>query len=452
MQSLMNNNREFNPQTSLSNKGKSQLRIHCLGLSHQTAEVSIREQLVLNQEEILAYWKKISSKGEASEIVFLSTCNRVEIYAVSDHAIFEILEKNLKEMVSFQNSINHSFYKLVDEQVVSHLFRVASGLDSMVLGEPQILGQVSDSYELGLELGSSGKVLSKLFQMAIHTGKRVRTETDICKNSSSVSSLAAQIASQKVKDIIKAKIVFLGAGEMAELAVESLRKRGAKNFSVISRTISSACGLAKKWDGDAGTMDSLDGALEDADILITSTSAPHTLILKPMMELVMNQRPNRPMVIIDIAVPRDVDPDVNTLANVFVYDIDGLNKIVNEGMDNRSQEVPKVEIILKEEYLSFKEFLSSLKVVPVITEIRQQADSIRKSELEKALRRMPDLDPSQQEQISALSHSIVQKMLHTPTIRLRKEAKGPEAEQYATAARQLFGLSDSIQENDTKAD
>jgi len=318
---------------------------------------------------------------------------------------------------------------------------VSSGLDSMVLGEPQILGQVTDAYKISLGINACGKVLSKLFQSAIRAGKRVRTETDISKDAVSVSSLAARMAEQVIGDLSRAQITLLGAGEMAEVAIEALKIRGANQFGVISRTISSACSLAEKWNGKAGTLQDLSGALETTDILISSTSAPHTIIHRKMIEKAMESRQDRPMVIIDIAVPRDVASNVNEVENVNLYDIDDLNCGVKQAIGNREGEIPKVEKIIDEEYQAFKEYFGTLNIVPVIVEMRQHADAIRQKELEKTLRKLESLNPEDREQIRTLTRSIVQKILHEPTVFLREEANGPNGEKYASAASKLFGLN-----------
>lgn len=420
------------------------MRLHCLGINHHTAEVCTREKLSFNAEQTKQFWQMLqkNARGKVEELVILSTCNRVEIYTVADQPVFAEMEKTLFELQDLPvQEIGHLFYRLVDEQVVSHLLRVSAGLDSMVLGEPQILGQVTEAYQASLENGSCGKVLSKLFQSAIYTGKRVRTETEISKNSMSVSSLAAQVAERIVGNLAGAQITLLGAGEMAELAIEALKKRGANEFVVISRTINSACGLAQKWDGKVGTMDNLAGALEKTDILLTSTSAPHTIIHQGMVEQVMSERQGQPLVIIDIAVPRDVASDVGNIAGVSLFDIDQLNRGVEKSLESREGEIPKVEKIIDEEYLAFKEYFGTLKIVPVIAGMRQQADAIRQQELEKTLRHLEGIDSKQQEQIKALTHAIVQKILHEPTIRLRQEANGPNGEKYAVAVSELFGLN-----------
>ena len=420
------------------------MRLHCLGINHHTADVSTREKLAFDERQTEEIWNQLllQTQNRILELVILSTCNRVEIFTVAEQPIFSEIETTLMEYCNLSNEeVSHLFYRLVDEQVISHLMRVTAGLDSMVLGEPQILGQVTEAYESGLKTQTCGKHLSKLFQSAIHTGKRVRSETAISENSLSVSSLAASVAEQILGDLSNAQITLLGAGEMAKLAIESLRKRGVNKFIVISRTINSACSLAQKWDGHAGTMENLAGALEKTDILLSSTSAPHTIIHSGLIEQIMADRPNQPLVIIDIAVPRDVAPEVGNLAGVSLFDIDGLKNGVEKALKGRQSEIPRVEQIIEEEYLAFKEYFGSLRVVPVITGIRQQADAIRQQELEKAFRQLEGIDPKQQERIRALTHAIVQKILHEPTIRLRQEANGPNAEKYAIAVSELFGLT-----------
>jgi len=426
------------------------MRLHCLGINYHTADVKIRERLAFRPEQTEGFWNyiQVKYKNLLDECVVLSTCNRVEIYAVSQQPIFDELKQALLIFQDVEAShVEGLFYRRVDEQVISHLMRISAGLDSMVLGEPQILGQVADAYKLGLEIKACGKVLSKLFQSAIRAGKRVRTETNISKNSVSVSSLAARVIEQSVRDLSKIQITLLGAGEMAELAVEALKKRGAKNFLVISRTISSACGLAEKWNGKAGSFDNLAGSLEETDVLISSTSAPHTLIHREMIEKVMTSRSDRQMIIIDIAVPRDVASDVAEIPNVRLFNIDTLNRNVEKALEGREREVPKVEKIIDYEYHEFKGFFKSLRFIPIIADMRQHVDDIAQKELEKTLRKMPDLDPNHEEQIKALTHSIVQKILHEPTVRLREEAKGPDGDRYAFAVSELFGLNNNSNGN-----
>ncbi len=422
--------------------------IHCLGISHHTANVDLRELLAFNEHTLRSTLSKFCGQNETSrsigsisEMVILSTCNRVEIYAVADELIFDALEGIFlnRSKLTFEE-IRPALYPLSGEQAIAHLFKVAAGLDSMVLGEPQILGQISEAFEIAHSVNTSGKILSRLFQMATHSGKRARTETAIGHNATSVPSLAVRRATKAISNLEKAKIVLLGAGEMTELAVEALHKRGAINFHFISRTLSHAQKLADRWQGEADRLETLPLALRRADILITSSNSSHILVDRQMVAEAMDTRPNRPMNIVDIAVPRDVATEVGELPGVQLYDIDNLKQGVEESLEARQREVPKVEAILIEEQSKFMDYLASLDIIPVIIEMRAQAENIRNTELEKVFRRLPDLTLKGQEGIAALTQSIVKKMLHSPTTRLRASSIEPESDQLANAARALFGL------------
>jgi glutamyl-tRNA reductase len=377
-------------------------------------------------------------------MVLLSTCNRTELYAVSPRLEAEDLELFLSETRGISgDDFRPYLYHYCDEDAIRHLLRVASGLDSLVLGEPQILGQVTNALEMARGAGSSGPLLSRLFQSAIHAGKRARTETHIARNPASVSSLAASLAEKSVRNLAHAQIVILGAGEMAELAVEALRKRGAVKVLVLNRTLERAEALAKRWQAEASTFERMGEALCAADVLISSTGAPHTIIDPGMVSRSMAERPSRPLVMIDIAVPRDIDSNCNQIANVKVYDMDSLHARLEHSLSEREAQVPKVEAILKEEQARFMAYFSSLDMLPLIAEVRQQAEGIRQAELNKTLRRMPDLSEFERERIEALTLALVKKLLDTPTNRLRSEANTPNAPEYAQVARTLFGLSAS---------
>jgi glutamyl-tRNA reductase len=420
--------------------------IYCLGLNHKTANLALRERLAFPQHQLETSLARLgcgdnSSWKEIENIVILSTCNRVELYGIGTQPIFDKLETFLSEIQSIPTSeFSSELYKLVDEEAVQHLFNVAAGLDSMVIGEPQILGQVTEAYAVARKHGTIGKILSRLFQTAIRTGKRARTETTINHNPASIASVAANLISKTVPDLPAAKIMVLGAGEMAELAFESLRKRGAKSVLVVNRTLARAQELANRWGGQAAAFETLSEYLLDMDIVISSTGAPHTLIRPPMVAEVLKQRPQRPLVFMDIAVPRDVDTEVNNIPGVYLYDIDTLSNHPESNLAQREAEVPKVQAIVAEERKSFEEYLATLDVIPIIVNMRNQADSIRQEEIRKAIRRIPDLTPEMEDQIDALTKSIVNKILHSPTVRLRKEANGFDAADYANIARALFDL------------
>ena len=421
------------------------MHIHCLGINHTTASVSLRERLAFNEDSLRAALARLGCGGmedSFNELVILSTCNRIELYAVSPRLTPDVLKLFLSEARGVPaDELTPHLYHFCDEDAIRHLLRVASGLDSLVLGEPQILGQVTNALEQARGAGSSGPLLSRLFQRAIHAGKRARTETHIARNPASVSSLAASLAEKSVHNITDAQIVILGAGEMAELAVEALRKRGASKVLVLNRTLERAEMLAKRWQAASSTFEHLEEALSAADVLISSTGAPHTIINSGMVERIMNERASRPLVMIDIAVPRDIDAKCNDLPGVTVHDMDSLHARLEHSLAEREAEVPLVEAILNEETSKFMEFFKSLDMLPLISDLRQQAEAIRQAELNKTLRRLPDLNDAERARIEALTQALVKKLLDTPTNRLRAQANTPSAPDYADVARALFGLS-----------
>jgi glutamyl-tRNA reductase len=422
--------------------------IHCLGLNHNTANLALREQLAFTPHRLQTALARLGCGDDPAwrdiqELAILSTCNRVELYAVGFGPIFNNLEAFLSETQNVPIAeFSRSLYRLVDDEAINHLMRVACGLDSVVIGEPQILGQVTDAYAAAKQQGTVGKILSQLFQSAIHAGKRARSETTINHNPASISSVAVNLISATVPDLPSAQVVVLGAGEMAELAVESLRKRGVTNILVINRTLQRAQDLAQRWAGQAAALEMLLDHLHEADIVITSTGAPHIVIWRSMVEEAMRMRPQKPMVFMDIAVPRDVDEYVKEIQGVRLYDIDSLSALLQTSLAQRQAQIPKVEEILAEELANFMAYLSSLDVLPIIIEIRKQADLIRQIEIKKAIRRMPDLTPEMEKQIEVLTTAIVNKILHRPTTRLRGESHGPFAADYATLTRYLFGLDE----------
>jgi len=420
------------------------MNIHCLGINHNTASVSLRERLAFNDDQIQSALARLGcgiGLPTVKEMVIISTCNRVEIYVVST-------SESANELVNFLSDIhNISLDELVphiyhhqNKEAINHLLQVAAGLDSLVLGEPQILGQVTHALQIARGQNTIGHILSRLFQTAIHAGKRSRTETHISRNPASISSLAASLASKAVPAIAEAQIVILGAGEMAELAVEALRKRGAMRILVVNRTLERALSLGSRWDAELSTFEHLSDALIRADILIASTGAPHPIVHPTQVEEALKNRPERPLVMIDIAVPRDIDEEVGLLENVTLYDMDGLNAQLEDSLTKRSDEVPHVESILVEEKVRFNEFLTSLDMLPLIANLRQQAENIREAELSKTLRRLPDLEDRDRKRIEAMTQALVKKLVDAPIRRLRAEAGNGHAPEFATVTRALFDL------------
>jgi len=305
------------------------MHILAIGLNHNSAPVQLRERLHFSEDQVRASLARMTCGrvvSPLSEVVILSTCNRIEIYSASNAIAFDALEAFLSDTRGVpDNEFYPHLYHFSDIDAVRHLYEVAAGLNSLVVGEPQILGQVTTAFELARGLNTAGPMLNRLFQSAIHAGKRARTETNISRNPASISSLAASVSERTVQNISEAQIVIVGAGEMAELAVEALRKRGANSILVVSRTLQRAQSLVQRWNAQATTFENINAALDRADVLISSTSAPHNIITYEMVKNTMTLRHERPLVLIDIAVPRDIDPDAAELPRVLLYDIDSLN-------------------------------------------------------------------------------------------------------------------------------
>jgi glutamyl-tRNA reductase len=423
------------------------MHILCTGINHQTATVDLRERLAFSEERLTDAFRLFEAQrcqgGALQELVILSTCNRVELYAVSQEGNEDGLTVLLSQVSCLpQEAFRSHLYEFFDEQAVEHLFRVAAGLDSLVLGEAQILGQVGQALETARSKGSTGPVLSRLFQTAVFTGKRARTETHIGHNPASISSIAVSLAARAVPNLGEANVAILGAGEMAELAVDAFLKRGVRGIRVVNRHVERAQQLASRWEGVACTFDALPDILEQADIILCSTGAPHALVHPEMVRRALRTHPTGRLVLIDIAVPRDVHPDVKELAGVSVYDMDALQERLEHSLAGREQEIPKVEAIVQAELAIFQEYLDGLDLLPIIAQIHQQAEALRRAELEKTLRRLPHLSPEERRRIDALTNALVNKILSAPLGRLKTRCDGSRSADYAMLARDLFGLGD----------
>ncbi|MFV2044428.1 MAG: glutamyl-tRNA reductase [Anaerolineales bacterium] len=422
------------------------MSIFCIGVNNQTAPISLRERLALSEAQMRASLARCGCgdrevRGPNSELILLSTCNRVEMYAISSSNRFEDSEELLAEITGVaREEFAPHLYRYRDLAAARHLFSVAAGLDSMVLGEPQILGQVAESYTLALSIGSTGLILSRLFQCAIHAAKRAHHETDISTNPATVSSVAVHLIASVVRPLNEAHVLMVGAGEMAEMAVEALRKRGVSDITVVNRTVARARLLADRWHAQARGFESLEEQLVKSDVVISSTSAPHAIFRRDNVKKAMEHRPSRPLIMMDIAVPRDIDGDVRDLELVYLYDIDQLQDHLTHSVEGRKAEVPKVEAILAEELRDFEDWYQRLAIRPVIKAIHQQAEEIRSRQVEKALRRLSNLNVEAQEQIETLTKALVKKLLHEPTSCLKEQSRNGQAAEYALYARELFGL------------
>ncbi len=405
-----------------------------IGLSHVSAPVEIRERFAN-----LCVSGLPGADGGSLEAVTVLTCNRVEAYfhGEEDHALAVFSAWLAQEGRSF-GEIEPHVYRRRGDEAVRHLLRVAAGLDSMVLGENQILHQVKDSYQAAAGAGSVGKSLHALFQRALEVGKRVRTETRISENTVSIASAAVEMARSIFGPLDACRALVIGAGEMAGLVARSLRDRGVGGLLFTNRTRRRAEEMARTFGGEAAALEDLDRQLREADVLISSTGAPRPIIDRARLAAVMADRPDRPLFAIDIAVPRDLAPDCGDLDNVFLYDIDDLQNVVDEGLSLRRQEAARADAIVEQEVARFRETLESFAMAPLVVALRERAEALRRAELEKAFPPGRPLDPHLLAEIDRLTRSLMAKWLHHPTVALKARAAAPAGELASLAA--LFGL------------
>jgi glutamyl-tRNA reductase len=375
----------------------------------------------------------------------LSTCNRTEVYAVAErpaHAEERIYGELSALSGLSQSELAPALYSVTDEAAAVHLFRVAAGLDSMVPGEAQILGQVREAYEAAREAGTTGATLHRLFRQALRVGKRVRTETAIGENPASVSSAAAELAERVFEGLAGRKILLIGAGKTADLTAANLISRGVGEIVVANRSPDRAGALARRFGGRAVGLDALEEELVHADVVVASTGSQGLVLSGEQVERAMKDRRGRPVFFIDIAVPRDLDPAINELEGCYLYDIDDLERVVAESVAGRREEAVRAEAIVSEEADAFRAWQLSLDVVPAITSLRARAESIRQEELDRVESRLASLSPSQRRAVEALTSQIVAKLLHQPTVRMKEAAAAADGVLYADAVRHLFGLEE----------
>lgn len=393
-----------------------------IGLNHITAPLEIRERLYVPDDALGEILATLRMEG-AEEAVVLSTCNRTEVYvsaAESEQCGDSILQALAERFAVDEAELHSHIYVLSNKDAYEHLFLVASGLDSMVVGEPQILGQVKDAYRTAVQHGASGPAFQKVFHRAFQVAKRVRTETRIGYNPVSISSMAVELARKIFGDFTDRQILVIGAGEMCETALKHFKKDGIEKIMVTNRTFGKARQLAEKTIGTAYPFEELPDLLLQADMVLSSTGAEMPIISKAMAQQVMKKRKNRPLFFIDIAVPRDVEPAVNDIENVYLYDIDDLKELAQVHLTNRLQESRKARTIIDEEVQKFDSWLKQLDSSPLITEILESVESMRTAELEKALHRLKDADHDTVRQIEALTRAIVNKLIHPHLVLIKK--------------------------------
>ncbi len=407
------------------------MHLALIGTSHRLAPVEVRERVAFDREGAGRLSEELAAAG--GEVVCLSTCNRTEFYvAHADPAAAEtIAERAIVDVVP-------AVYRLADEAAALHLFRVAAGLDSMVPGEGEILGQVRSAYEAG----SPGPVLDRLFRQALHAGKKVRAQTRIAESPASVSAAAAALAQQVFGDLAGRRILLIGAGKVSELAARNLISRGAEIAFVANRSAGRAAAVAERLDARPLPLDAIADELVTADVVVASTGAPGQILRKQDVAAAVPVRRGRPLFLIDLAVPRDLDPAINELDGCFLYDIDDLEAVVAESLAGRRREAERAEAIVAEEARRFTAWQASLGVVPAIASLRARAEEIRAAELARAERRLDRLSETERRAVEALTAQIVNKLLHLPTVRMKEAAVTADGVIYADAVRHLFGLKE----------
>lgn len=415
------------------------------GISHKTAPVELREKLAFTESELGRSFAWCIAPNGISEAVILSTCNRTEIYAGGREAgeLCQATKDMLKAVKKIDaETVGSKLYVYTGEAAVEHLFNVAAGLDSMLLGETQILGQVKEAYGKAVGAGTVGSFFHALFRHAVTAAKRVQTETGINCHAVSVSSAAVELAKKIFPRLEDRMVLVIGAGKISELTIRHLYAQGVKKVVVVNRTRSRADQLAACCGGLSADFESRRHWMAQADIVISSTGAPHFVLDKEEIAAVMHDRRSKPLFLVDIAVPRDIDPQVNTLENVCLYDIDDLQAVVAANIKEREIEACKAEVILKEEITAFFRWFKAREVVPLIAALRRKAENIRQSELEISLKKMTNLSDREKKHVENLTRAIVNRILREPVLRLKEFAVADQSDIRVTSLCQLFALDE----------
>jgi len=415
------------------------MQLALIGVSHKTAPVEIRERLAFPSEKMRAALEALMERAKAGEAMILSTCNRVEI--VTEGPSDELIRQFLYEYHRIgADAVSEHLYSLQNAEAIRHVFRVTSSLDSMMIGEPQILGQVKEAYRLANDAGTIGTNLSALMNRAFAVAKRVRSETGISQSAVSISYAAVELARQIFGDLSGKTVMIIGASKMGELAARHLKRNGVTSVLVTNRTFEKAVEVAKVFDGAAIPFEHFTDHIDRADIVISSTGAPHFVITRPMAERIIKHRKNKPVFFIDIAVPRDIDPGVNEIDNAFLYDIDDLQQVIDANLKERLKEAHRAEEIIDGEVQAFCTRMQSREVVPTIVEMRTLLEKQRHEEIERYRRKLKDFSPEQLAIVDQITESLVNKILHHPITQLKGMAHDPRGADFAETARKLFNL------------
>ncbi|MFW6217065.1 MAG: glutamyl-tRNA reductase [Desulfohalobiaceae bacterium] len=421
-----------------------QPRIYLLGLNHRTAPIEIREKYSLQD---LKGWDLDPGRNSdwLREIMLLSTCNRVEILAVADPGLDAkeaLLQAWANACRGGQEELREQVYAYTDQEAVAHVFQVAASLDSMIIGEPQILGQLKEAYRQAVDQGSTRVILNRLLHKAFSVAKRIRSETRVAQHAVSVSYAAVELAKNIFEDLARQKALLIGAGEMSELAAQHLLNAGVPSLQVTNRTFSRAQELAKRFKAEPFPFSELGQRLSEVDIVLTSTGANKPIIRAKDMQAVLKKRRNRPMFFIDIAVPREVDPDLNQLDNVYLYDIDDLKDVVEENLALRGQEADLAQEIIQEEVDKFRQWQRSLGLTATIVDLLQQGQDVAEREVHKTLKNLgPEVNPEVTQAIQTMAESICKKLYHNPIVFLKRRAQEEDsARELISLTRRMFNL------------
>ena len=415
-----------------------------LGINHKTAPVEVRECIAFSEDESTTAQKLLHTEPFIKEVLLFSTCNRVEVLLVTDDKPLAIAAT--KKFISEFNKIpleqfESALYCHEGDEAVRHVFRVAASLDSMVVGEPQILGQIKDAYRSAITIKSSGVILNRLLHRTFFVAKRIRTETGIGDRAVSISYAAVELARKIFGALDGKKVLLIGAGEMAELAVEHLIRNRANEIFVANRTFENGVALAKKFNGTAIRFEEIGDSLQSVDIIISSTGASGFVITREEVKKSIRIRRSRPLFFIDIAVPRDIDPKIHRLTNSYVYDIDDLKGIIDENIEDRNKEAIKGERIVDEAVIRFREWFDGLDIVPTIVALRKKLESIAETEVKKTLQ-SNQISDAKASAIYRMTNSLINKIMHDPTVFLKKDGMQTDKSMYIDTVRKLFRLDE----------
>jgi glutamyl-tRNA reductase len=411
-----------------------------VGLSHHTAPLEVREKLAVPSGEVPELLRALCQDGGLSEAMMVSTCNRVEVYASAEDAAAAVQEvrRRLEQIVPGTDLTSH-LYEHNGAEVARHAFRVAASLDSLVVGEPQILGQVKDAFAAASDAGTVGALLGRCMSRAFAVAKRVRSETGIAEGAVSVSSIACELARSIFGELTARRVVLVGAGEMGEQAAKALAQQGTL-LRVVNRNQERARAVAEACGGEPREFEALQQELISADVVITSTASPRYVITRELMQGVIKARRHRPLFLIDIAVPRDVDPRVENMDNVFLFDVDDLEQVAAKNIAARKKEAEAAEKIVADEVLAFEEWQRSLDLTPTLIGLRERVRGVIHAELERTLPRLKSLSDAEKRTLAAMCEAMANKILHKPLTELKKSRDEPQGSQLVAHTRRLFDL------------